>query len=64
MSAFCCHGFLHSIDITEMYRTRHPTSNNTIISLTVIYYSLLDYGNGFDLKGSKCVFWNGGEGGV
>lgn len=43
-----------------MYNARRPTSNNTI-TLTVIYYSPLDYGNGFDLKGCKCVFGNGRE---
>ena len=43
-----------SVVLTSLYNTRRPTCNNTI-TLTVIYYSLLDYGNGFDLKGSKCV---------
>lgn len=52
-----------SIVLTSRYNTRRPTSNHTV-TLTVIYYSLLDCGNGFDLKGSTCVCGNWGEGTV
>lgn len=41
-----------SIVLTSLYNTRQAPSNNTI-TLSVIYYSLLDYGNGFDLKGGQ-----------
>lgn len=38
--------------LTSLYNTRQAPPNNTVTS-AVIYYSLLDYGNGFDLKGGQ-----------
>lgn len=52
VSVFSCQGFLRSINIINIV-TRGDVPPNNTVTLTVIFLSLLDYDNRFDLNGSR-----------